>query len=285
MDFSESFRRAGSGEPLVLIHGFSGAWQHWRPVMLALQQHHDVLAAGLAGHYRSRPFDGSASLGAAVDMLERDLDDAGFDTAHIVGNSLGGLVAFELARRGRARSVIGLAPAGGWESGSQEARRLLHYFRAQHQAGKLTLPHADRLFRSELIRKLSFFVVMAHAERMSPADAVEMLTASVECPAYFDVLAAGERDGMPPDYDGVDCPVLLAWPEKDRLLTIRRYSERLRRLIPHAEWQVLPGVGHVPMHDDPVLVANTILDWTARHTAVAPGVPGAGGAGAVQPAA
>lgn len=285
MDFSQAFHRAGSGEPLVLIHGFSGAWQHWRPVMPALEQHHDVLAVGLAGHYRSRPFEAGASLGAAVDIVERDLDDAGFDTAHLVGNSLGGLVAFELARRGRARSVIGLAPAGGWESGSKEARRLMHYFRAQHRMGKLALRHADVLFRSELIRKLGFAVVMAHGDRMAPADAVEMLTASVECPAYFEILAAAERDGMPSDYEGVDCPVLLAWPEKDRLLTIRRYSARLRRLIPHAELRVLPRVGHVPMHDDPVLVANTILDWTERHAVSQPVAPGASGAAAAQPAA
>lgn len=270
MDFSDSFHRGGSGEPLVLIHGFSGAWQHWRPVMPALEEHHEVLAVGVAGHFGCPPFEGRVGLDTVVDALERDLDAAGFATAHIVGNSLGGLLAFELARRGRARSVIGLAPAGGWEMGTPAARRLKRIFTAQYRAGELALPHAEWLFRSPLRRKLSFAIAMAHGDRVPAAEAVQMLRASVECPQYFTILEAAERDGMPRDFEGVDCPVLLAWPQKDRLLTIRRYSGRLRRLIPHAEWRVLPGVGHAPMHDDPLLVAQTILGWTGRHAAAPP---------------
>ena len=49
-----------------------------------------------------------------ADHVERQLDELGWETAHIVGNSLGGWVAFELERRGRARSVTGVAAAGGW---------------------------------------------------------------------------------------------------------------------------------------------------------------------------
>jgi pimeloyl-ACP methyl ester carboxylesterase len=274
MDSGDWFYRGGSGEPLVLIHGFSGAWHNWRPVLPALEERHEILAVGLAGHFGCPPFEGEIGLATAVDALERDLDAAGFETAHVVGNSLGGLLAFELARRGRARSVIGLAPAGGWQTGTPEARRLVRIFKAQHRAGTLAFPHAEHLFRSALLRKLGFSMVMVHGDRVPAGDAVEMLRASIQCPEYFTILAAGERDGMPADFDGVDCPVLLAWPQKDRLLTIRRYSERLRRLIPHAEWEVLRGVGHFPMYDDPALVARTILQWTARHALAAP-PPGA----------
>jgi pimeloyl-ACP methyl ester carboxylesterase len=61
--------------------------------------------------------------------------------------------------------------------------------------------------------------------------------------------------------------VLLAFPEKDRILPRRRYGERLVAGIPHAEVVDLPGAGHVAMVDDPELVARTILGFTARHAA------------------
>ena len=49
-----------------------------------------------------------------ADAVERALDEAGFERAHIAGNSLGGYVALQLAARGRAETVVALAPAGGW---------------------------------------------------------------------------------------------------------------------------------------------------------------------------
>jgi pimeloyl-ACP methyl ester carboxylesterase len=95
----------------------------WEPVLEALERSHDVLAVNLAGHVAGPELaDTPVSVNALVDAVERDLDGAGFDTAHVVGNSLGGWIAFELATRGRARSVVALAPAGGWEQGSRAER-------------------------------------------------------------------------------------------------------------------------------------------------------------------
>jgi pimeloyl-ACP methyl ester carboxylesterase len=69
-----------------------------------------------------------------TDVLERDLDAAGISTAHIVGSSLGGWLAFELAARGRARSVVALAPAGGWQPGGRDEARLEFVFRMKDAA-------------------------------------------------------------------------------------------------------------------------------------------------------
>jgi pimeloyl-ACP methyl ester carboxylesterase len=56
-------------------------------------------------------------------------------------------------------------------------------------------------------------------------------------------------------------PVLIAWGEHDRMFPSPRYTDAWRRAAPHAAWRVLRGVGHVPMIDDPELVAQTILEW------------------------
>ena len=85
----------------MLIHGFSGTRLTWEPMLEALERSHDVLAVNLAGHVGGPGLAAtSVSVNALVDAVERDLDAAGFDTAHVVGNSLGGWIALELASRG-----------------------------------------------------------------------------------------------------------------------------------------------------------------------------------------
>jgi pimeloyl-ACP methyl ester carboxylesterase len=62
--------------------------------------------------------------------------------------------------------------------------------------------------------------------------------------------------------------VRLAWGTKDRILPTPKYSRRIRQLLPDAEWVELPGLGHVPMSDDPELVARTITEFARRRRLV-----------------
>jgi len=107
----------GSGEPVLLLHPFLISQLVWQKVatQLADTGRYEVFAPTMAGH-NGGPRAGTWFLGSSVlaDHVERQLDELGWDTCHIVGNSLGGWVAFELERRGRARTVTGIAPAGGW---------------------------------------------------------------------------------------------------------------------------------------------------------------------------
>ena len=133
---------------MVLIHGFSGTPATWTPVLPALEQQHDVLALTLLGH-RCGPeyLVGSPATPAAIaDALERDMDAVGVDRAHLVGNSLGGWLALELAVRGRALSTTALAPAGGWAPRGPEARRLGCVFRYNERVAKALGPRAAPAF-------------------------------------------------------------------------------------------------------------------------------------------
>src|SRR6266511_1402902 len=144
--------RGGEGEPLVLIHGIGSCWQVWEPVLPALEARHDVLALSLPGYGRSPALEGEPTVPALVDAVERVLDDAGIDAAHLVGNSLGGWIAAELALRGRARTVVAISPAGLWTT------RELDYadavLRASYAGARRVAPFADRIVASGLGRRL-----------------------------------------------------------------------------------------------------------------------------------
>ena len=112
----------------------------------ALERQHDVLAPTLAGHAGGPPIEGEVSAdGLLADAIERAMDEAGFETAHIVGNSLGGFVALQLAARGRARTVVALAPAGGWAHRRRAVRGRCALLRTMQDLLEAAAPHAEAI--------------------------------------------------------------------------------------------------------------------------------------------
>src|SRR4051794_9981898 len=186
-------------EPLVLIHGFSGIPAMWEPMVPALEERFEVRSLGLAGHFGCAPFADGVEVGAAAlfDALERDLDDAGFDTVHVCGNSLGGWAALELAKRGRARSCVAISPAGGWEAGSRQEKRLKRLFTRLNRTSVWANPRRETLFLRPGVRRLAMRDVAEHGDRMTPRQAAELLQGSAECPIYWDLFEGIRRDGPP----------------------------------------------------------------------------------------
>jgi pimeloyl-ACP methyl ester carboxylesterase len=265
-------------EPLVLIHGFSGIPAMWDPMVPALQERFDVRALGLAGHFgcAALPEGTPASANALFDALERDLDDAGLDSVHVCGNSLGGWAALELARRGRARSCVAISPAGGWEADSRQAARLQRLFKRLNRTAQWANPRRERLFLRPKLRRLAMRDVAEHGDRMTPRQAAELLQGSAECPIYWDLFNAIVRDGPPADLDGIDVPTTIVWGTKDRILPLKAYSERIRRMVPGAEWIVLEGAGHSPMVDEPERLVAIVQETASRaRERVAAGDPAA----------
>ena len=259
--------RGGDGEPLVLIHGGGGTPRLWRTTIPLLEPHHDVLAVTLDNHFGGRqiPPDVEPSVEALARGVERDMDDAGFDTAHLVGGSLGAWVALELARRGRARTVVGIAPAGGWERGSAEWRVVVWTYRLLVGGSRLFARWPRMWAARPRTRRLAAWHHFAHPERMDAGDFAYMVAGAAGFHDIERAIAWGSEYGGARGLAEVRCPVLLAFPEKDLILPRRRYGARLIEGIEHAEVVDLPGVGHAAMVDDPELVARTILGFTRRH--------------------
>lgn len=265
--------RGGTGRPMLLLHGIGSTWRVFRPVLPALEACHDVLAIDLPGFGLSSPLppDRPPSIETMADAAEGALDAAGLGRAHLVGNSMGGWIALELARRGRALGVVGLAPAGFWSDA--EASWASAVLTAQIAGARTLLPFVDRLLARPGLRGAFFRLLVSHPERVPVEAAVESVRMLVGSSATFGPMRRSMLAHAPTGLAAISCPVLIAWGTKDRLLFLRQ-GARAAREIPGARLELLPGLGHLPTLDDPELTARTILRFCAEVDARATDSPG-----------
>lgn len=253
-----SYARVGVGEPLLLLHGIGHHRQAWDPVIDILATERDVIAVDLPGFGASPALADSfahdlptmtAVFGGLCDALE-------LDRPHAAGNSLGGLLALELGREKRVRSVTALSPAGFWSPA--ERRYAFGVLLAMRRAARsMPVPLVERLSRSAAGRAVLTSSIYARPGRRSPEAVVAETLALANAQRFTETLKAGRDIRFTDDVPGV--PVTVAWGTRD-LLLVRRQGIRAKRIIPKARLIRLPGCGHVPMNDDPALVARVILD-------------------------
>jgi pimeloyl-ACP methyl ester carboxylesterase len=253
-----AYERHGSGPPLVLIHGLGHRRQGWNAVLDMLTPHHEVITLDLPGHGESPmlPPGDLPPVHAYVARLAQFIDDLKLERPHVAGNSLGGALALGLASRGYAASATGLSPAGFWNN-----RRQISYAHAMFATARLSAtvmsPLVPRLSRSSAGRSALYSSMVHHPARV-PADQ-----------ARDDVLnfaRTGEAMrlffGSPESFsEPIGVPVTIAWGTRDHILMPANMKVARERL-PNARFVWLPGCGHVPMTDDPPLVARVILEGT-----------------------
>jgi len=231
-------------------------------VLDRLEASHEVLAVDLPGFGRSAalPKDVTPTMAALGDALERALDDLGWERPHVAGNAMGGWLALELARRGRAASVVAISPAGMWSPKENAyAQRMLRF---QHAVASAVAPYADACGRNVVSRSILFSAACSRPWQVDPVDGVEALRLFVGAPGWEETLDAMHGD-QPRELGSIECPVRIVWGSRDTLL-LPRQADRFVREIPNAELVRLPGLGHVPMADDPEVVADSIIQFTAR---------------------
>ena len=260
----------GAGTPLVLLHGVGGTWRMWRPVLPLLEPQHAVFAPTLPGHCGAERLAPGVvpSVHALADGVAEQLDRAGIDRAHIVGNSLGGWIALELARRGRARSVVLFGPAGAWRSAARMSAvaigMRLSFVLLARQANR-----AEAIARRRWARRLLMATQVEHPDRVDPAEFAASIRAMKDSPVVGPLLRVITKNPLEYLPSDPDCPIRVVWAERDRVIPFERNGLPLLERVPGAELVRLAGVGHVPMSDDPEQVARLILEVTAA----ADGVP------------
>lgn len=258
-----SAHRGGNGGPMVCLHGFMDTWRTWELVLPALERRHDVLAPTLAGHAGGPRFDSTVGYACIIDEVEQAMDEVGFEVADIVGNSLGGYVGLHLAARGRARSVVALAPCGGWIEGGDFYPAITHRQAEMHRGLRKAAMSAEE-FVSTPERRRHITSATTVAFEHIPA---ELLAHQVRGVAACDALTMIESalcEGYDLDAERVTCPVRIIWGTEDRLLPLPASAVRYRRdWLPIADWVELDDVGHAPQLDRPLETAQLILGFTA----------------------
>jgi pimeloyl-ACP methyl ester carboxylesterase len=263
-----NFYRRGAGSPLVLLHGIGHRWQAWRPVLDRLAERHDVVAVDLPGYGLSPPLpDGIGhDLGGSMRMLGMIFQELGMARPHVAGNSLGGLISVEAASRGMVASATALSPAGFWTNLGKA--RALAMLRAMRVGALAPTPAHELLLGNARLRAATLSTLYAHPERIDRISVADDMAALRGSTSFNLTMRAGREysgwQGSPPAV-----PVTIAWGEKDRILPPRQ-AQRAAQLLPDAHHVMLPHCGHVPMSDDPDLVAKVILDTCARAEPASP---------------
>lgn len=246
-------------EPLLLLHGLTMSANAWSEVIPLLTDHHEVVATTAMGHRGGKPLTGKATIRALTDETERLLDGRGFDRVHVAGNSMGGWMGIELARRGRALTVCAFSPAGFWTPGTSDEMNASTIVRRTRRRVQLARPLAPMMLRSAYVRRQAMRGAAEHGDRLTAAQALNAIRDVAGCPAAEDPLRPSESVAA---LDPLPCPITLAWSANDKICPPDVNGATARERLPQANYLLLPGVGHVSMIDDPRLCAQTILATT-----------------------
>lgn len=189
------------------------------------------------------------------------LDSLGLERPHIAGNSLGGALALVLAAQGKAASATVLSPAG-FPNNDLQMRYAKAFFYTAVSCGRGLRLMVPALSRRRAGRAVLFGLVVAKPGKLSPAqvrgDIAAVVVAADAIHAIFPAFTPFTEQ-IP-----AEVPVTVAWGAKDRILPPAN-GRVARERLPGARFLWLPGCGHVPMTDNPAMVASVILDGSSRY--------------------
>jgi pimeloyl-ACP methyl ester carboxylesterase len=253
---SLNIKKYGHGENiLVAIHGLGSASSAWDLVRPELEKHFKFVTLDLPGH-------GDATMLATEDMdpqalskiLVSELEKSGITKFHLIGNSLGGWIALELAAAfpDKVLSVTGVAPAGLWLKAKTHRNGELAISR---YLAKITYRLAKPISKIKALRKLGFKLVSPQWEKFTPETCAKAAIAMGSASGYYklwDAFLGNRFDKKIP----TNIPVTIIFGDTDNTLPAANSQEK--SLAPaHCRWVVLPQSGHAPMWDQ---VSNVVAE-------------------------
>ena len=119
-----------------------------------------------------------------IDAAEQYLNEHRLQRPHLAGNSMGGFVALELARRGRAETVCALSPGGFWSAGDGLRARAMNRVKRNAAMGRLTRPVTPLVMKSAVLRRRVMRDVAWHGDRVGAAHAVELANDALGCTIF-----------------------------------------------------------------------------------------------------
>jgi pimeloyl-ACP methyl ester carboxylesterase len=250
---------------MLLLHGTGSFRRAWDRVVPLLSAHVQTIVIDLPGFGRSPQLEPQPRVIAdLVDALESWMDSEELSRPHMVGNSAGGWLALELAKRGRARSVTAFDPMGLWRTRNGRSPLYARWnFHLSIRAGRALRRWERPLFGSRIGRTLLMSQVIGRPWALTYEEARDAALNLIDSPGTMpmaEAVAAGRFTGG----QLLGIPVTVAYGTRDHAL-LRRHR-RADELPTHTRWVTLPRCGHLPMPDDPELVARVILEGSVFTT-------------------
>jgi 4,5:9,10-diseco-3-hydroxy-5,9,17-trioxoandrosta-1(10),2-diene-4-oate hydrolase len=256
------YQRAGSGRPLLLLHGIVGSAKNWRQNISFLSRDSSVYAVDLFNMGESERIPGlDAGLEATADRLAAYMDALGLTEADIAGHSHGGAVAMMFAARhpDRVRSLILFAPANPF---CDLGHQLIRFYQTRFGIWLARrIPVLPRMLKATALSRM-----YGDPSRVS-AGSLEGYIEGLHVPGTMDhILQIVDRwfvdmgllrsvlTGL------IAKPTLLIWGDRDRAVGLTSARE-LQRTLPQSSLMVLPGVGHIPFEEMPEICNNAMRDW------------------------
>lgn len=252
--------RSGRGEPLLLLHGWGSSRRDFAAVLPALADRFEVLNVDLPGAGRSPALDVRPTVAAITDAVERTLDAEDVGRVHVLGNSLGARIAIELARRGRARSVVAIAPSGLniWPERVFQGTGMA----LARIVGRTVSPLIAPLSRSALGRTALLLPMKARPWATSREEPIGLREGFADSRDYWRTLVWALLLDVPRGLDRIDCPVLLVQGTADWIA--QGQTVRYLPLVPRSRFRPLLAAGHAPQSDRPETIVRLVERTAAR---------------------
>ncbi|MGO9321687.1 MAG: alpha/beta fold hydrolase [Solirubrobacteraceae bacterium] len=260
--------RDAASQPLVFIHGLSGCWANWLEQLPVLAAEHRVVTLDLPGFGYSPMPAGQITISGYARLLDRLLGELEIDAAAVVGNSMGGFIAAELAISfpQRVERLVLISAAGISTTGHPGSMRAVPVIRRLETvlaaSGAWVASKSETVARRARLREALLNVVTRHPSRLPAALAAEQLRGAGK-PGFLQGLEAVLHYDIRERLPEIACPTLIVWGDGDRLIPVRD-ADVFAELIPDSRKVIFEDTGHMAMLERPAAFNALLKDFLAE---------------------
>jgi pimeloyl-ACP methyl ester carboxylesterase len=254
---------SGDGDPVVLVHGLGGQWQNWLENIPRLAETRRVVAIDLPG-FGCTPEpedDEEITITRYGHWVNEVANRLGLETVDLVGNSMGGYIAAEVAIQFPARvSRLVLVSAAGISSAEVPQMPILTIGRVAAAIASNSVTRYRRLACRPVTRHVALALVARHPRLLKADLAYEGFFKGGGKPGFADALRASLDYDFRDRLSDVKVPTLIVWGEKDSIIPTRDADE-FERLIEDSRKVVMKDTGHVPMAERPQAFNDVLVEF------------------------
>lgn len=262
-------------QPLVFVHGLSGCWANFLEQLPVLARDHRVVTLDLPGFGYSPMPSRKITIPGYAHLLDALLGALGIDAAAVVGNSMGGFIAAELAISfpQRVERLVLISPAGistrqplaniSPRLGSRSPVPVLERGERLLAASSAALAsRSDTVARRARLRELMLYMAVRHAGRLPGPLVAEQLRGAGK-PGFFGAWEAIIDYDFEDRLPEIACPTLIVWGEEDHLVSVRD-ADVFAELIPDSRKVIFEDTGHMAMLERPAAFNALLRDFLAE---------------------